>query len=288
MKLNFYKTLLTSLILISASTLWASPQLERVRDIGYSIEDSRNWIYEFKFSDNQKLKLKNNNCTYTFLMIDGSIISNLNLPIINGRSFVPLRFLSERLGMIVQWDSSSKTAYIEKDSNHISVIANKNTYDIQTINNSIYVSIRFLEQKFPLAVSYHPLSLDESNPFNILLHPMVTVDSNNVHEILTKNQAIDLAKSNLLKAYNNFLSNSSYNSGTDDSQVILNTLKSDINSISYLSKISRYYILDGPYTILVDAVTGSLYFKKDKINRSFIEPVDLSNLEIFADNYFIN
>lgn len=287
MKLNFCKVLMVSFVFISSTSLCASPQVQRVRDVGVSIQNSKGWIYEFTFADQNKLRLKNDNSPYTFLMIDGNVISDLNLPVINGRSFVPLRFLSETLGMNVAWDNTAKIARISKGEVSVSVLASKNTNDIQLVKGSTYVSIRFLEKNFPLTVSYRPVTLDQSNPFSILLHPMVTVDSVEIKETLTKQQSVDLAKSELMIAYNNFLLNTSYNTNTAESQIILSTLKDRINNLTCINKISRYYVLDGPYITLVDAVTGSIYSKKDKINNSFIELVNTSDPEIFAIDYFI-
>lgn len=277
--------------LVSASNVYglssASPQIERIREIGTNIEDSKNWTYKFIFPNTETVAIKNDGSPYTFLMIDGEIIPNLNLPIVNNRSFIPLRLLGESLGMNVNWNGSSKTAVISKEEVSVSVSATKNSSDVQLINNSIYVSIRFLENNFPLTVGYRPFVINETDPFNILLRPLVTVDSHSVTPLLSKAQAVDLAKSELLKAYYNFLENKSYNTGSLDSSQILDALKSDIESISCVNKISRYYIVKGPYLTLIDGVTGKLYFLKDHINRSCITPVDISDPEIFADNYFI-
>lgn len=75
MKLNFCKVLMASFVFISATPLCASPQVQRIRYIGSSIENSKGWIYEFTFSNQNKLWLKNDNSQYTFLMINGNIIS---------------------------------------------------------------------------------------------------------------------------------------------------------------------------------------------------------------------
>lgn len=287
MKPNLCKKILISLLLISSTNLWASPELERIRDVGTSIENTENWTYEFTFSDNQQLKLNNDNASYTFLMVDGNIIPNLNLPIVKGKSFIPLRLLSETLGMKVQWDSSSKTAHISKDDTHLTVVARQNNEDIQIIKGSIYVSTRFIEKHFSLTASYYPYSINDQNPFNILLHPFITVDSKSNAPTLTSDQAIELAKSQLTKAYQNCLQNPSYSPETSESQAIFSTLKNDIDTITYVNKVSKYYILEGPYPILVDSITGTLYFKKDKINYSSIEEVNPSDSGIFADGYFV-
>lgn len=264
-----------------------SPQLERIRDVGTNIENNKNWTYKFIFPNQETLLLKNDGYPFTFLMIDGEVTPNLNLPIINNRSFIPLRFLGTSLDMNVSWDDSSKTALISKGNVIVSVPAAKNSLEIQLINNSIYVSIRFLEKNFPLTVSYRPFVIDENDPFNILLHPLVTIDSHSFKFTLSESQAIVLAKSELMRAYSNFLNNKSYNTGSKDSSNTLSLLKNDIESISCVNKISRYYILNGPYLTLVDGVTGKIYFLKEKINKSFIAPLNVLDPEIFADNYFV-
>ena len=264
-----------------------SLEFERIRDVGNNIEDDKNWIFKFIFPNKKFVNIKNDDSPFIFLMIDGGIVPNLNLPAVNNKTYIPLRLLATYLDMNTSWDNLTKTAVISKDDTTVSVSLSHDSSEIKVIDSSIYVSIRFLEKKFPVTVTYRPFIIDENDPFNILLHPLVIIDSDSAKFTLAEQEAIDLAKSELNKAYTNFLTNKKYNTGTKEANNVLNLLKEDIEDISCVNKISRYYILDGPYLTLVDGVTGEIYFLKSKINKSHIIKLDILNPEVFARDYFV-
>lgn len=71
------------------------------------------WLYIFTFPNQETISLKFKE-THPFLMVNGTFVPTANIQIINNRSFIPLRIVSEELGMNVRWDASSQTAIIQK------------------------------------------------------------------------------------------------------------------------------------------------------------------------------
>jgi rhamnogalacturonan endolyase len=79
--------------------------------------------------------------------------------IMDGRTMVPLRFISEAIGANVAWDSDSRTAVIELDGKTIKLPADSTTADIdgtevtldvpaKIINDRIIVPMRFVSENF--------------------------------------------------------------------------------------------------------------------------------------------
>ena len=253
------------------------------------------WLYIFTFPNQETISLKFKE-THPFLMVNGTFVPTANIQIINNRSFIPLRIVSEELGMNVRWDASSQTAIIQKNTLQITVKPNQEKFLINgvealsedkvcTINGSLYVPLRFLEKAFPITLNYIPYK--ESSPFYLLGNPLITIDENSTQKQLTKEEAFQFLHAQLLEAYNNFLTNQTYNQNTEYSNSILDRLKTDIDSIQCTGKISRYWVFTGPYPILLDAFTGDIYFAKSKIVRSYIEKMIITDPEVFALDYFL-
>ncbi len=274
---------------IKVYAITGDPQITYFRNIGNNIEDIDNWKFEFTFSNNEKVTLKNSD-SYTFLMINGTIIPNVNLPIINGRTYVPLRVLSTELGMTVKWNQKEKVVSISKGDILITIAANKNNPDVKFINDSIYIYFKLMKDNFPVELEYRPSSSEAYDPFHILRHPVVIIDEKMNTESLTKSQAVKLTKNKLLEGYVNFVNNKKYNPGEygkERANDEMSRLKNDIENICYINEISRYYILGGPYLTIIDKYTGEIYFLRYWINKSEIKKIDINNPEIFANKYFI-
>lgn len=89
-----------------------------------------------------------------------------NKPVIdNGFTYIPLRALSDGLGMSVQWNASTKSATIKHNLDTIEIrqgssLANKNNIvvdfktPVKTINGSIYVPLKFLSNVLGAELNY--------------------------------------------------------------------------------------------------------------------------------------
>ena len=85
--------------------------------------------------------------------------------IINGRTMVPLRFISEKLGATVNWDDGTKTATLVKSSDTIIVkidsetmLVNQSPVTLDTppiiIDSRTLVPLRAIAEAFHIAVNW--------------------------------------------------------------------------------------------------------------------------------------
>lgn len=84
----------------------------------------------------------------------------------NGAVYVPLRTVSEALGMKCTWNESKKSAQISSDSAAMIFYPHKNSVysngksidlEIHLTDGRIHVPVRFLSEQFGLSVSWDPL-----------------------------------------------------------------------------------------------------------------------------------
>lgn len=109
---------------------------------------------------------------------------------------------------------------------------------------------------------------------------------------VTKEKAIQLASNAMIQAFATFLKNGKYADGSYTSNKTLAEIKQRINSISYQDETTGYWILSGPYEILVDKSIEALFFKygTKAVSGSYMEgitPVDVNDMDVFARGYFL-
>lgn len=104
--------------------------------------------------------------------VDGNNIA-IDVPatIIEGRSFVPLRFISESLGAEVKWDGSTKTVNIK------SIQSNQNT----TTANSIFIR-KMSDKRFSLIDNRLFISMPEGSKDEAILNGIMEAASSNHEE----------------------------------------------------------------------------------------------------------
>ncbi|EKN71151.1 copper amine oxidase-like domain-containing protein [Schinkia azotoformans LMG 9581] len=122
-------------------------------------------------------------------------------------------------------------------------------------------------------------------------NPLISLD-NRANEV-SKEDALKLAGKAMETAYSTFLMNDKYVNGSDSSNRALAEIRQKIDKLEYKDEIAGYWILEGPYELLVDKSTGALFFKYGikgiKISGSYsegISPVDVNDKDIFARGYF--
>lgn len=125
--------------------------------------------------------------------------------IINGRTMVPIRSVSEALGLNVQWDSKTGMVILDDGYNVIRVTINSNNAKIndvnfwmdvpaQIINNRTMVPIRFISEGMGYDVFWRENYTDNC------IEVIISNDLNNIEEevteysnlMLTKQQASDI------------------------------------------------------------------------------------------------
>lgn len=233
---------------------------------------------------------------YTFLMINNNFIPNVKIRNEKGHSLLPIRLVTEELGGQVKWDGAKNTAAITYKNHSIILKAGDKHATVngktvvlpiaaQIADNRMYVPLRAVAESFQFDVSYNTGIM----PFK---NPLISIDTR--MKKVTKEAAVKLANDAMKKAYTTFLKNDKYANGSESSNKALAEIKQKIESVGYQDELAGYWILKGPYDILVDKSTGALFFKYGpkgtEINGSYsegIRPVDVNDPEIFAQGYFL-
>lgn len=249
------------------------------------------------FSNGVEKKIDEN---YKALFINGTLVDADTLTI-NNRTLVPIRVISETFNGKVDWDGKIKQISISIENQKIEMTIDKKEVYVNnkmsildvapTISNGItYVPIRFISEVFNAEVSYHGDELDEiSIMFGV---PNIYVDQKiSNQEVISKEQALKSLKESLSLLYQDFLvytkedGDSFYYEGNSMSQI-----KKDIEQMTFLGEVSRYYIIQGPKRFIVDKYNGNVYYdagvsiisKMKKYNHSEDE------FHIFMVGYFAN
>lgn len=122
--------------------------------------DNYNTVIEY---ENNKKYL---NDTVNLLFVNGDVVLNADAVIENGTTLVPLRVISEKLNANVNWNSTTKTAEIQKDNVTISapigkkyISVNGNTIETgaetKIINSLTYVPLRAIASCFGADIGFY-------------------------------------------------------------------------------------------------------------------------------------
>lgn len=141
------------------------------------------------------------------ISIDGSIIQSDIEPFIdNGRTFVPVRLISESLGADVTWDNDTRTVGIDKEDISIKLVIdniNATINDEQTtldvaphiINGSTFVPIRFIAEGFNCLVDWdndsQTVLINSANGSTSSTEVTATTSTATTEKIPTVSQATD-------------------------------------------------------------------------------------------------
>lgn len=230
---------------------------------------------------------------FTFIMINNNFIPNANIKIKNGYSLVPIRLITEELGGQVEWDAKKSVSTIVYNNNKIilktgdtTAVINDKTVILpiaaQIIGNRMYVPLRAVAETFG-TVNYNIGVM----PFG---NPLISIDTRTKN--VTKEKAVKLAVDAMKQAYTTFLKNDNYVNDSDNSNKELAEITQKIDHIAYKNELAGYWILTGPYEILVDKSTGNIFFKYgtgDGGGGSYsegISPVDVNEIDVFTRGYF--
>ncbi|WP_162162966.1 stalk domain-containing protein [Gorillibacterium massiliense] len=230
----------------------------------------------------------------TFLMINNDFIPNADVKINHGYAFVPIRLVMDALGGQVNWDAQKQEAIIVYKSNKMILRAGGTSADLngKTIRLPLAAQIIRGRMYAPLRAVSEALGMKVSNNIGFMpfFNPLISIDDRTQN--VTKEQAVKLAKDAMEHAYDTFSKNDTYANGSDLSNKTLADIKQKIDHIGYEDESAGYWILTGPYEILVDKSTGNMLFRDTgmEVSGSYIEgifPVDVKNKEIFARGYFL-
>ncbi len=145
------------------STIFAANPVVSIDCTDYD-EDIRANDYGYKITYENNKKYFNG--TANLLFVNGDVVLDADAVIINGTTLVPLRVISEKLNADVKWNSTTKTAEIQKDNISISVPIEKRyinvngktietTAEAKIINSLTYVPLRAIASCFGANVGFY-------------------------------------------------------------------------------------------------------------------------------------
>ncbi|MEJ8548390.1 stalk domain-containing protein [Brevibacillus borstelensis] len=256
-------------------------------------ENAKHWVEKITYQNGATTTI-NEVDTFPFLMINNNFIPNADIFIKNGHSLVPIRLITEELGGRTNWDAKTNTVVIDYKDKEIVLKAGDTNAVIngkavvlplaaQLVDTRVYVPLRTVAEAFGADIGYTIGIM----PFK---NPLISIDTRLKN--VTKEQAIRVATNAMLQAFSTFLKNGTYADSSYASIQTLAEIKQKINRISYQGETAGYWILSGPYEILVDKSTGALFFKygTKNVSGSYMEgiaPVDVNDMDVFARGYFL-
>lgn len=246
MKLNYFISTFIATILLSSNIFAASPQFSIIDTFdGHTAE-----LYYCDYTeayDSIGVPISNSG-KQNILYIDGSVVKDIDIPIKNNRSLIPLRTISERLNYNVVWNDFSRSITITNNDNAIQLyIGDKKIYtdnetleiDIppEIINGLTYIPVSALGLALNVDIDYY-LGLSGSNiPINF-----ISIESKELVSSYQIDEALEKIKLNV----NNCLNQLNYSGG----------IRTDFFDIHYINSLGRYYIF---------SIYKDIYNTKDKV-----------------------
>ena len=204
------------------------------------------------------------------LMINGGTVPGAKIFIEKGVTLVPIRIVSEILGLRVEWIESTKSVLISSPgrtvrlsigSNKATVNETAYTLDVpaKIINDSTYVPLRFIGENLGYKIGYTPFHFaNKDNAGNFVY--FVTVDDSGKPPLLSEEQALSKVKDVTGKRLNGLAE-----IGFVDAALPAKLIK----NIRYVGNIGRYrgYAMprgvneqDGFIEIIINEYTGDVYY----------------------------
>ena len=248
------------------------------------------------------------NKKYIPLIINGTPVDS-DVLLVNNRTLVPLRVLTEKLGGSIEWNAATKTVTVYKDNSIIKMVIGSNTVLINdephTIdvppniyNNYTYLPLRFVSEALGANVSYNTGEYDPSTmKFNSYMLVQGVSGNAVVDEydpswpVLSEFQAESTIKSLSYDLYQQFVQkNDADHPGVDFSSKYKFIL-SNIDNTRIIGSVSRYFVIESFSMFLFDKYTGVIYTigfdSQSNWIRRYAEG-DPLNFDLFKKAYFID
>lgn len=213
--------------------------------------------------------IENIDADYVALFVNGSLIKNSNVIIEENRALVPVRTVTENLGCEVKWKEEtneveicnntdivnlkigSKTVYVNNEKTEIDVAP-------KIYNNFTYVPVRFLADSLNFKVDYCDGKNLETTHIVPRL-PQVIVSSYDSYKPISKSEAVEIVKEQLIEAYNltygeytPWNENETYKNNGDD-------IRKAIYNLTVTEENDRFYTIPVIFDFWVDKYTGEVY-----------------------------
>lgn len=254
------------------------------------------------YSDGEKVEIDEG---YIPIYIDGKIIKNASMIIKNNISLIPLKVVSEEVGINVVWDDKKNEVTIDDDGKIIKLMIGKNTIivneeekhmDLEStiIDGLVYLPLGFISEYLDRTVECFNPNIHGENNSIINTRTVVYIDEKYENDtIILKEKALESAKSLCFEGLENYkisLKDNLKSNGEDPDRFNkdIELIKKSINEMEYEGEISRYYIFDMyAYRVVVDKINGEVYFNYNMGLATYTVKVDVNNPGLYTPLFII-
>lgn len=226
----------------------------------------------------------------TLLFLNGTLITDYEIIIRNGRTLVPVGLFTQELGASVDWNGSRRVVTIVKSQKEIALAIDSNVayvngvaFDLDypaIINNDLmYVPLRFVAENLDATVHYSPCLSPEFtyyyetqmpiSPGDTIIRDFANIiidEKYDFSDFITEEAALKKTQDICLEGLENFsksirenLLNSNENPNRLDDEI--EGIKKEIDRMMYIGEVSRFYKFTiGPYDILFDRINEKIFF----------------------------
>jgi hypothetical protein len=245
---------------------------------------------------------------YIPFIINGTLIDS-DVILVNNRTLVPLRVLTEVLGGSVEWDDATRAVTIYNGYDVIKMAIGNNTViinDVETAidvppliyNNYTYLPLRFVAEALGARVSYNTGEYDRTTmKFNSYMMAQgfsanAVVDQYDPSwPILSEFQAESTVMSMSRDLFNQFMEQNNAAHPDKDYTAKYNFINYNIDNTRVVGSVSRYYVVESFSLFLFDKYTGIIYTIGSDAKSSWVRRYaegDPENFKMIANNYYIN
>jgi hypothetical protein len=225
----------------------------------------------------------------TLLMVNGEFVPWL-VEIRDNRSLVPIRFVTQMFGALVNWDDATKTATIESADTIATITIGQQSAEVHKngaitrqdlytsaiiINDHTYIPVRALSEIFDKEVGYEPVGL-AMNPF-VWIDEQQAEWTPDIPAIQEKCAAsVELLREKVTAELSDWAT-----------ETPIATIQQKINDMEVLRYIGRYTFIEGPYKMLVDS-DNTVYFMRPQHLIWNIKKEDFNTSDTFFAEYYGN
>ena len=158
-------------------------------------------------------------------------------------------------------------------------------------NNTAYVPLRFVCDRFGKATGYLPAGSDVSSPNTpkgLAFNPIVWVDdSEKTNAAKPTDATLAWLKAQMNQALTSLKKyRSAILEDTAPNDPAFSQIAHDINNTYYVGNVGRYSLYQGPYITLVDVNSKTIYFYTLHADSGYIQQANMSDPETFMLHYF--
>ena len=267
-----------------------------ISSIDYSSTDfdpDANWVYNINFDSGENIAFSENDLTHTFLMINGSF-ENIPVEIQDGISLISASDLCVSMNASLEFNENAaiitlkdKTVKLFKDSNKAELNGTISDMPVKskTVGDSLLVPLRYTANLLGADVMYTEKILA---PF---YNSVISIDDR--EKTISKEEALDTASVKMKQCYKTFRKNEELINYEFANPNALDEIADDISNMKCIGETASFWIIKGPYILLVDKNSGDIFVKYGSGNSGHgsysecIMSVNINDIDFFSKDYYL-